>query len=241
MKYFETWDLPGDLNMAIDYSLGFLNQPFLRFYTWKVPTLSLGVHQKPKNINFKFLKEIGYECVRRPTGGRAVLHFKELTYSIVIPKWHEFFKLSVLDFYKEISKIIVEGLNSLGFPVSLTERGKKGNTLACFDAPSWYEITLKDRKVVGSAQMRTKDFVLQHGSIILETNNEIKYCFKNYEFDVMQYGLDLHMKIEINKLKESLLQAFSKHFKIEKMENIDEILKLAEKERKRFICTESYT
>ncbi|SHH29600.1 lipoate--protein ligase family protein [Thermosipho atlanticus] len=240
MKYFETWDFPGDLNMAIDYVLGRFGYPFLRFYTWKVPTLSLGVNQKIENINFKFIKEIGYECVRRPTGGRAVFHFKELTYSVVIPKGHKFFNLSVLEFYKQISLILVEGLNNLGFPVELSERNLKGNTSACFDSPSWYEITLKGYKVVGSAQMRTKEFVLQHGSIILETNNEIKYCFKNIEPEVAQYGLDLHMKINIFKLKDTLLDAFSKYFEIEKLENFDEIIQLAEQEKERFVCKGNY-
>ncbi|MDK2885555.1 MAG: lipoyl(octanoyl) transferase [Thermosipho sp. (in: thermotogales)] len=239
MKYFETWNYPGDLNMAIDYILGSFGEPFLRFYTWKVPTLSLGVNQRPKNINFRFLKEIGYDCVRRPTGGRAVLHFNELTYSIVIPSTHEFFNLSVLEFYKVISQIIVEGLKRLGFPVELTERGKKGNTSACFDAPSWYEITLNNYKVVGSAQMRTKDFILQHGSIILETNNEIKYCFKDIKTDVIQYGLDQHMKVDLQKLKNTLLETFNNYFNIEKLEKIDEIIEKAKTARERFICKEN--
>jgi len=239
MKYFETWDYPGDLNMAIDYVLGSFGESFLRFYTWKVPTLSLGVNQRPKNINFKFIKEIGYECVRRPTGGRAVLHFNELTYSIVIPKTHEYFKLSVLEFYKKISQIIVEGLNRLGFPAKLTERVQNGNTSACFDAPSWYEITLNGYKVVGSAQMRTKDFILQHGSIILETNNEIKYCFKDMKNDVVQYGLDQHMKIDIKKLKNTLFETFNNYFNLEKLNEIEKIIEKAETAKERFVCREN--
>ncbi|ANQ53390.1 ligase [Thermosipho sp. 1063] len=236
MYYIETWKLSGDLNMAVDYVLGKSNAPFFRLYTWKEPTLSLGKNQSVEDVDFDFLRENNIKCVRRPTGGRAVLHKYELTYSIVIPNGHELYRLSIISLYKAISQLIVDVLNKLDVPVRLVSRGIRGNTNVCFDAPSWYEIVLDNKKVVGSAQMRTRSFVLQHGSIVLKTIDNVDRCFKNTNQKIVQYGIDQSKNIEINRLRELLYEKFDEKFGLIKFQDVDKILKSAERERKKFCC-----
>ncbi|RDI92434.1 biotin/lipoate A/B protein ligase [Thermosipho africanus Ob7] len=236
MFYIETWKIPGDLNMAIDYVLGKSQSSYFRLYTWKNPTLSLGKNQSVDVVNTTYLKENGIDCVKRPTGGRAVLHSKELTYSFIIPNTDPLFRLSVLKLYKEISTIIVEALNNIGIPAEIVSHSSRGNTQLCFDAPSWYEIVLNGKKIIGSAQMRTKSFVLQHGSIVLKTTTGIEKCFKDQSKPIIQYGLDLAKEVDIEELKNSLYKSFSKRFQLKRFENVNEIISLAENERMKFKC-----
>ena len=170
---------------------------FLRFYYWEKPTLSAGVFQKKEKIDFDFLKKNDIEFITRPTGGRAVLHEKELTYSFCAPSDSDLGKLSVSDSYLEISRALSKGLIRFGIPVEVS-RGKRKEILnsegtrlrqssvlrvipgsaACFDTVSDYEITLNGKKLVGSAQTRKKGGILQHGSILFSLDFE-KYanCF----------------------------------------------------------------
>jgi len=214
---FETYGLNGSKNMAVDVALGQvvneLNDVILRFYTWERPTLSLGKHQKAKDVDFDYLEENGFDIVRRPSGGRAVLHWDEVTYSIIIPRGHELFKFGVLELYNLISKIIVAGLNKLGYPVELTTGKNKPSSHICFQVPSAYEITLNGKKVVGSAQTRTQDYILQHGSIVLIPHEEIKHCFKNTKtLDVPLIGLYDHAYNEFSQIVENLKGAFENYF-----------------------------
>jgi len=213
----ETYKLKGSKNMAVDVTLGQvaneLNDVILRFYTWERPTLSLGKHQKASDVDFDYLEENGFDIVRRPSGGRAVLHWDEVTYSIVVPRGHELFKLGVLELYNLISKIIVAGLNKLGYPVELTTGKNKPSSHICFQVPSAYEITLNGTKVVGSAQTRTQDYILQHGSIVLVPHEEIKHCFKNTKtLDIPLIGLYDYADEEFLQIVESLKEAFENYF-----------------------------
>jgi len=213
----ETYKLKGSKNMAVDVTLGQvaneLNDVILRFYTWERPTLSLGKHQKASDVDFDYLEENGFDIVRRPSGGRAVLHWDEVTYSIVVPRGHELFKLGVLELYNLISKIIVAGLNKLGYPVELTTGKNKPSSHICFQVPSAYEITLNGTKVVGSAQTRTQDYILQHGSIVLVPHEEIKHCFKNTKtLDIPLIGLYDYADKEFLQIVESLKEAFENYF-----------------------------
>ncbi|HPV62816.1 MAG TPA: lipoate--protein ligase family protein, partial [Fervidobacterium sp.] len=111
----ETYDYPGALNMAIDVAIGELTDDvFLRFYTWERPTLSLGKHQDGADIDEDYIRKSGFDVVRRPSGGRAVLHWDELTYSVIIPSTHDLFDTKVLELYNLLSGIIVDGLNDIG-------------------------------------------------------------------------------------------------------------------------------
>ncbi|QAV33356.1 lipoate-protein ligase A [Fervidobacterium changbaicum] len=217
MYIFETYGFKGSKNMAIDVTLGQianeLNDAILRFYTWEVPTLSLGKHQKADDVDFEYIEKNGFDLVRRPSGGRAVLHWDEVTYSIVIPNGHELFKYGVLELYNLISKIIVNGLNRLGYPVELTEGKNKPVSHVCFQVPSTYEITLNGIKVVGSAQTRTQDYILQHGSIVLIPHEEIKHCFRSTKtLDIPLIGLYNYARREFSEIVKSLKESFEDYF-----------------------------
>lgn len=228
MYFLETYGLLGDVNMAIDtaigeilggissyshYSQGNFDNVMLRFYTWKVPTLSLGKHQKIEDIDWDFLEKNGFDAVRRPSGGRAVLHWDELTYSFIVPKGHELFSTTVLELYNLISSLIVDGLRNLGYPVEIVDGKGKTISHVCFQAPSAYEIVLNGIKVVGSAQMRTQDYILQHGSIVLLPHDEIKYCFKNTKhLDISLIGLYDYKIIPFQDVANSLKKSFEVYF-----------------------------
>lgn len=169
----------GPRNMAIDEYLATqadLEFPLLRFYQWHPYTLSLGYNQRAEDFAAERCEAEGIDIVRRPTGGRAVLHAEEVTYAVIIPKCaKEWYAESTLAIYNLISDLLVTGLNRLGLAVSL-EQKTGGNTayaartttaIPCFSASAQYEILLHGRKLVGSAQRHFPKAVLQHGSILL--------------------------------------------------------------------------
>ena len=173
--------------MAIDESLFVSCQrkkspPTIRFYGWTPPAVSLGYFQKVENaVDLKACARWGVDVVRRLSGGRAVLHHKELTYSVVCPEGTPPFTSTILETYKIISECLMSALKELSLDVKwVTFRNKHTSsdrnhkrTASCFSAPSWYEITVEDKKICGSAQKRGGGIVLQHGSILIEHDAEM--------------------------------------------------------------------
>jgi len=167
----------GCINMAIDeaimdcYSEG-ERKPTLRIYGWNPPAVSIGYFQTvEKAVNVQACKEFGIDIVRRLTGGRAVLHEHEITYSIIIEENYPQLPKSIVESYKFLCRGILQGLKLAGADVSL-ESGRKNlrevSTQACFDSPSTYEIVCEGKKLVGSAQVRKNGIILQHGSILID-------------------------------------------------------------------------
>ncbi len=167
----------GAWHMAIDESiLEFSGNhqvpPTLRFYTWDPPCLSLGYSQSKADIDEGNLARLGWDLVRRPTGGKAILHTDELTYSVIAPADNRFVQGSVLDAYRRIALALVSGLRLLGLNPSSdalypdTECAKDSSPV-CFEKPSNYEIAVDGKKLLGSAQSRRLGGVLQHGSLPL--------------------------------------------------------------------------
>lgn len=155
--------------------------PVIRFYGWNPPSLSLGYFQKAeKEINISKVKEFGYDLVRRLTGGRAVLHDKELTYSVIVSEKHPKMPKTVTEAYRVISQGLLEGFKELGlnayFSIPETpeqlDNIKNPRSSICFDAPSWYELVIEGKKVAGSAQTRHKGVILQHGSILIDLDQD---------------------------------------------------------------------
>ena len=166
--------LKGSLNMAIDEhlfnSLTSEPQTFLRFYQWERPTASLGYAQKAENaLDLKFCRSRGIDIVRRMTGGKMVLHHQEITYSIASSD-QELFTATLGGSYKRISQALMEGLKKMGLRPSPASKAPafyaRGN-LPCFSHPAQDEIEVEGKKIVGSAQKRTANRFLQHGSIPL--------------------------------------------------------------------------
>ncbi len=190
-RFIKTETTDGFQNMAIDEAIMKFHQekkvpPTIRFYSWKPATLSLGYFQKlEKEVDQEACQNEGIDIVRRLTGGRAILHDKELTYSLTIREDYNLLSNSIVTSYKEISQGLVAGLNLLRIPAKLKamERGKKspkGNSAACFDAPSWYEVLLDNKKLIGSAQTRKKGTILQHGSLPYEIDPIKTFKLFNY-------------------------------------------------------------
>jgi lipoate-protein ligase A len=145
--------------------------PTLRFYAWDPPCISLGVAQSIHDVDLERLGAKGWDLVRRSTGGRAILHTDELTYSIIAPSDNTHVAGGVLESYRHLSQGLVAGLQRLGMTVeiepekqlSIQERGNP----VCFQAPSAYEITVNHKKLLGSAQVRRRSGILQHGTLPL--------------------------------------------------------------------------
>ncbi|MCO7176075.1 biotin/lipoate A/B protein ligase family protein [Sporolactobacillus kofuensis] len=157
-------------------------QPVLRFYGWDPPGLSLGYFQKTTGrIDLEGVHAIGAECVRRLTGGLAVLHHQELTYSVIIPEDYPEMPGSVVGAYRVLSKGLLEGFKAMGLHAELAipdDNFGRSHSPVCFEEASWYELVVEGRKAAGSAQTRQKGMILQHGSIpIAIDENELFACF----------------------------------------------------------------
>jgi lipoyl(octanoyl) transferase len=147
--------------------------PTLRLYAWQPACLSLGHAQPFADVDVAGLQEHGWETVRRPTGGRAILHTDELTYSVIAPVTEPQVAGSVLESYNRLACALLYAARSLGLdarsnPLSAELSGQHGSSNpVCFEVPSAYEITVDGKKLIGSAQARRKEGVLQHGSLPL--------------------------------------------------------------------------
>lgn len=166
---------PGSWNMAVDEAIARcaadgLSPTTLRFYQWQPGAVSLGRHQPLADVDRVQVERRGYGLVRRPTGGRAILHIDELTYSIAGRTEDESLQGAVLDSYNRLSEGLVLGLRHLGLDAAKapgTNRAGPDVSPVCFEVPSAYEIIAGPYKIMGSAQSRRGGYVLQHGSLPL--------------------------------------------------------------------------
>ncbi len=200
--------------------------PTLRLYRWFPPAVSLGYFQDENEVvNLAACREAGVDVVRRPTGGRAVLHNQELTYSIIVPEVHPFInKGGVMDAYRAISRGIVTAFNLLGILAAVTPEEESRAGLApgsCFDSSTAYEIQVDGKKVVGSAQLRRNGIILQHGAIlfalptelyrkVLKNNQRRNKSEQEIELGKKAAGLnDLGYNISYDRMTRALVKAFS--------------------------------
>lgn len=199
-------------NMSVDEALLNLfylkEKPILRFYTWKKPTLSLGYYQSIKDINIEKCREYGFDIVRRPTGGRAVLHDKELTYSIICRSKH-----SNLALLKDINTALCKGLEIIGIKASIYEKTKLNPNFiekaSCFASTSNYEIHCNGKKLAGSAQLKRGDIILQHGSILFSIDFEKLYSIFLFSDEKKRQDAINHAKesiISINEIIENSIK-----------------------------------
>jgi len=165
----------GATNMAQDEAIlravGIgLVPPTLRLYAWAPPCLSLGRAQSGAEVDRSACGRDGVHIVRRPTGGRAILHTDELTYSVIAPPDEPRLVGDIVSSYQRLSLALLAGLQVLDVNAKARkmERSTSNMNPVCFEVPSHYELTTNDgRKLIGSAQMRTSDAVLQHGTLPL--------------------------------------------------------------------------
>lgn len=174
-------------NMAIDEAIYISCQrktspPTLRLYGWSPPAVSLGYFQKlESSVDVFECRKHGIDVVRRLSGGRAVLHDQELTYSVIAPDHAYPFSPKVLETYMTIGSCLLNVLEGLGLKaqwVALRDKHRnalvsRDQTASCFSAPSWYEITVDGKKICGSAQKRGSGVFLQHGSILIDHDTKL--------------------------------------------------------------------
>ena len=177
----DTWRLlitppaRGAWNMAVDEAILETagrgeSLPTLRLYAWKPACLSLGYAQSYKDVDIERLKANGWEVVRRATGGRAILHTDELTYSVTAPPEEPRVLGSVLESYSRLAGALIAAVRALGLPVEVEKHAAPASAAkgpVCFEVLSAYEIVVGGKKLVGSAQARKKEGVLQHGTFPL--------------------------------------------------------------------------
>lgn len=173
-RFIDTGSNNGSYNMAVDEAMAIALKegaapPTLRFYTWDPPCISIGYFQKSDSM---LLNNDAMEIVRRPTGGRAVFHGNDLSYSIVSRKDDPLFPRDIKRAYRTIAEVLVTGLKRLGITAdplkreSLTRRkGGYHHSPFCFAVTLGHEISVNGRKLIGSAQRRWPEVFLQHGSI----------------------------------------------------------------------------
>lgn len=174
-EFIDTGYHTGQFNMDFDVQraeavdAGTAN-PMIRVYRWDPWCISLGRHQKETDINAEATKRDGIDIVRRPTGGRAILHAEELTYSAIFPSEGR----GIMEVYKLISEALSAGLATLAPGVEMAKSQpnfaklyKEPGSVPCFSSSARYEIIHNEKKLVGSAQRRIGGTVLQHGSILI--------------------------------------------------------------------------
>lgn len=216
--------LKGSWNMAVDEflfrSLGEKPKTYLRFYMWKKATVSLGYSQKIQNVlDVDYCRKKGIDIVRRMTGGKLVLHHKEVTYSVSSSDY-EIFTSTLADSYRRISEALMRGLEMMSLypvlaeePPSLYARGN----LPCFSYPARNEVEVEGKKIIGSAQKRVGSRFIQHGSIPLEDDEELlksvsflKGASENMRMGSLSQALGMEVSFEwaVNHLSSGFAEYF---------------------------------
>lgn len=210
-------------NMAIDEAIAMAVMngtapTTLRFYGWKVPSVSLGHFQRIDDINLNYCIENNLPVVRRPTGGRAILHGDELTYSFSARN-EDGFSGGLMESYSSIGEAFLKALRMLGLDVEIMQRRQKGSVLTrsplCFNSTSIGEISLRGIKLIGSAQRRWKGGFLQQGSIPYSIDLEKTMgVFRMRPESISLKGIGSFINIDMESIKKAILKSFEKTFNI---------------------------
>jgi lipoate-protein ligase A len=173
-RFLNSGAMDGAANMELDARLLEEGLPVLRIYSWAKPTLSLGYFQKLEDVaDPAFMKLRGVDCVMRPTGGGAILHHDELTFSLVLPQGHPALKGSINDSYLALTRPLLELLQSQGVKASFRGDCKSLKTPNCFAGSACPDLLVDGKKVFGSAQRRKDHAVLIHGSLLFQVDETL--------------------------------------------------------------------
>ncbi len=225
----------GAYNMAADEAIlqavaAADQPPTLRLYGWEPLCLSLGYGQRVRDVDMQRIEQTGRGLVRRPTGGKAILHGDELTYSVALPRDHELAEGDVIASYRRISEALLTALIHLGLsPASEKEpKGTKDTGPVCFEVPSHYEITVEGKKLIGSAQVRRKIGILQHGTLPLYGDIARICDVLAYESDITRHRAReqvrqrattleavTHRRIDWHEAAAALVESFAQTFHID--------------------------
>ncbi|MEW5866591.1 MAG: biotin/lipoate A/B protein ligase family protein, partial [Bacillota bacterium] len=219
----------GAWNMAVDEAVMAhvargASPPTFRLYGWSPPALSLGRLQSfEANVAAGACARLGVDVVRRPTGGRAVLHDLEVTYSLIVGEGDPALPAGLRESYRLATEGIMKGLKLLGVDCEISGREaaamgdiretgategaghyRAGQSGACFDSPSWYEVTSKGRKLVGSAQARLMGVFLQHGSVLIQLDAAKLCALLKFESEEERASAISHLSAHATSISEIL-------------------------------------
>ena len=215
-------------NMALDEALALSVRkgtapPSLRLYGWAGPSVSLGRFQKISDIDIEYCRSRTIPVVRRPTGGMAILHDTELTYSFSVRTDRPPFSKGLIESYKSIGSTLTHALRRCGLEAEAREERERGMVLAgsplCFQSSSYGEILIDNKKIVGAAQKRWPDGLLQQGSVPYYYNEEMMQRIFRISRDIdlnrCMTGLKVVMPdLGADSFKDSLVRAFEDIFSI---------------------------
>lgn len=170
----------GKENMQIDSDLldfaikNELKEPIFRLYGWKPACVSLGRNQKDDFLDYELLKSKNIDVVRRLTGGRALLHDNEITYSFICPESFLQNGSHIISSYKEISQILIDKFKKLGIDLDFgASKPIKTGFDYCMLISTGADLCYKEKKLIGSAQCRSHGYILQHGSILYDYDKKL--------------------------------------------------------------------
>ena len=169
---YENMQIDSDL---LEYAIkNKLKEPIFRLYGWSPACVSLGRNQKSDFLDLDFLKQNNIDYVRRLTGGRALLHDNEITYSYICPVSFLENGENVVNSYKEISKILIDAFKKLDIELDFGGTKKvNGHKDYCMLVSTGADLCYKNRKLIGSAQLRKEGYIMQHGSILYDYDKEL--------------------------------------------------------------------
>ena len=198
------------MNMAIDEAiLSHCKIPTLRVYGWKPSAISLGYNQDIDEVNTDYCKKNKINIVRRITGGKAVFHDNEITYSFILPEDLGLLPKEINESYKEIANALILALKKFNIDAEIKKTPEKIKTSICFNSSNWYELLVNDKKISGSAQRRIHGKILQHGSILTDFDYEKNASLFNFNNNFGNINDLTNLKNRITSIKNELNMSIS--------------------------------
>ena len=208
----------------------FLDKPLLRFYGWQPSCISLGYHQNAFDVSHDLCMQQGIDVVRRPTGGRAILHAEELTYSVIYP----YQDLDISDFYRLIHVPFILALKKMKVSASFEASQadfrniyRTDRAFLCFASSAKFEVKISGKKLIGSAQRVYEHAILQHGSLLLGSQHEklvdflnlpesrkikMKQYIRDHTTNVWAYQPDMDIQPLANEIREQFTGQYGINF-----------------------------
>lgn len=216
MKHIDFEVNTGEINMQIDSDLldfaikNRIHEPKFRLYAWAPACVSLGRNQDEAFLDKEFLKSQNIDLVRRLTGGRALLHDKELTYSYICPISSLENGESVINSYKEISQILIEGFKKLEIDLEFGAKCPHTKFDYCMSISTGADLCYRGKKFIGSAQFRKEGYILQHGSILIDYDKSLIEELFNEKVDesALTCLKEINSQISIEDVKNALISAY---------------------------------
>lgn len=202
------------LNFSIDNKL---KEPILRLYGWSPACVSLGRNQCESSVNITYCEKYSIHIVKRLSGGRALLHDKELTYAFICPASFLDASDSVILSYKEISGALIEGLKLIGIELTFPENKKASiKQDYCMSISTGADLSYNGKKLIGSAQFRKKGYILQHGSILIDYDSQVLETIFNEKVNqnLITSTKEISPKTELKELSDSIITGFENYFNL---------------------------